>query len=132
MATHLVPLALALSSSQDANLRSMPGKFFGSILKDARTRKRISQEEMARDLGMTRGNYGHMESGRRKEPLTPEQARIVARRLDIDMLELVTAMGYPVRVPEFENEQEARLLTAFRRLSPDAQLFLLRGLGLER
>jgi hypothetical protein len=83
---------------------------------------------MARFLGMTRGNYGHMESGRRKEVLTPDQSIEVARRLDIDMLHLVTAMGYPVQCPGFENEREIRLVMAFRRAHPETQRFLIQGL----
>jgi len=131
MDTHLVLGRLTLSSGQGANLRIVPGKFFGAILREARQRQGISQEDMARDLGMTRGNYGHMESGRRKEPLTPDQARIVSRRLQIDMLRLVTAMGYPIRAPGFENEHEMRLLEAYRRASPELRRFLDQGLGLE-
>lgn len=129
MDTHLVRPRIRCQGVCGATLTSV--KFFGTMLKDARIRKGVSQEEMANALGMTRGNYGHMESGRRKEVLSPEQAVLVARRLDIDMLDLVVAMGYPVRVPGLENDREARLVREFRRLSPDAQRFLLRGLGIE-
>jgi len=101
--------------------------YFGSLLKEARERKGITQDEMARELRMTRGSYGHMETGRRKA-LTPEQARIVSRRLDIDMLTLVNAMGFRVNVPGFQNETEIELIREFRRLSPEAQLLILRGL----
>jgi len=84
------------------------------MLADARKKKGLTQDDMANALGMTRGNYGHVESGRRKDPLTPDQAETVARRLGINMLDLVIAMGYPVKCPGLEGEKEVALLQAYR------------------
>lgn len=109
----------------------MARNYFGAKLADARKRKGLTQDEMAEALGMTRGNYGHMENGRRKDPLTPDQAITVSRRLGLNMLELVTAMGYPVECPGLEGEKEAALILRFRTASPDLRRFLLQGLGLE-
>lgn len=80
---------------------------------------------------MARTNYGHVESGRRKDVLTPDQAREVARILEVNMIDLVTAMGYPVTAPGYRNETEMRLVEAFRGAAPSVQQLILRGLEVE-
>lgn len=109
----------------------MAKKFLGDLLAEARKAKRLTQEDVAQSIGMSRGNYGHMESGRRRDVLDPDQARTVSRRLGISMLDLVVAMGYPVECPGFEDEKEVALLAAVRKASPAERRFLLRGLGIE-
>ena len=80
---------------------------------------------------MSRTNYAHIEGSHRKEGLSPEQAAAACRELAIDMLELVAAMGYPVKLPApLPSPEEQRLLDAYRRASPVVRKFLLQGLGI--
>lgn len=89
------------------------------------------QKEVAERVGMTRENYVQVETGRRKEALTPQQAVAISKALDIPMLSLVSAMGYPVDCPGFEDEEEVRVLLAYRQADAMTREFLRRGLGLE-
>jgi transcriptional regulator with XRE-family HTH domain len=70
---------------------------------------------------MSRENYSQLETGRRKEPLTPQQAKAISKLFGIPMLTLVNAMGYPVEVEGFENEEEVALLDRYRHLPPTLQ-----------
>lgn len=104
--------------------------YFGRLLAEKRKARDLTQEEVAAVLGMTRANYSLLETGKRKDVLDPERAIKLAKLLQVDMLTLVNAMGYPVRVSGAESEDEIRLLQEFRNLEPSARRFLLRGLGL--
>ena len=113
-----------------ATFRIVTKNYFGAWLADRRKAKNLTQDDVAARLGMSRGNYGHFESGRRKVPLTVEQHRTLVRLLDLDGLELLTRQGFEARCPGFENQEEIAVLQAYRRLDPDGRRFLLRGLGL--
>lgn len=105
-------------------------KSFGRLLAERRRAKGFTQKEVASFIGMTRENYSWMETGRRKEPLGPDQAKRLSRLLDLDMLTLLNAMGYGVECPGFENEEEVALVAAYRRLSPAQQRMLRAAAGL--
>lgn len=94
---------------------------FGKLLAERRRAKHLTQEDVAGVLGMTRANYGLIEGGKRKEVIDPDRAIKLARLLDIDMFQLVAAMGYPLRIPGSLTEYEAQLLENYRRLSPAQQ-----------
>jgi transcriptional regulator with XRE-family HTH domain len=59
---------------------------FGRLIADARKARDLTQEEVAAVLGMTRANYSQIETGARKEVLSPEVATKLARLLNLDML----------------------------------------------
>jgi hypothetical protein len=68
---------------------------------------------------MSRQNLSHMEAGRRKDVLTPEQVQTLVRALHpyLDGPELVKGMGFPVaRGALHDDEQD--LLLAVQGLEP--------------
>lgn len=105
-------------------------KYFGRMLGDRRKAKGLTQEDVAAILGISRSNYSLVETGKTKEVIDPERAIKLARLLEIDMLDLVIAMGYPIRLPGFEDEEEAAFLQAYRQLTRDQQRVLRAAVGL--
>lgn len=79
---------------------------------------------------MTRETYSQLETGRRKEPVTPDQAKKLSALLEISMAELVTAMGYELSFDGIEDEAEVALLQAYREASDPARLAARAALGL--
>jgi transcriptional regulator with XRE-family HTH domain len=79
---------------------------------------------------MTRETYSQLETGRRKEPVTPDQAQRLSRLLEVSMVELVSAMGYELRFDGIEDEAEVALLGAYREASEPARLAARAALGL--
>lgn len=57
---------------------------FGRLIADARKARDLTQEEVAAVLGMTRANYSQIETGARKEVLSPEVATKLARLLNAE------------------------------------------------
>lgn len=103
----------------------------GELVAAARRARQLTQQEVAERIGMKRELYSQLETGRRKEPLSPQQAADIERHLGISMLSIVNAMGYRVVPPGFQNPREAALLEAFRNAPEDLQEFVARGLGLQ-
>lgn len=91
----------------------------GAIIKAHREALGLIQDELAPKVGFTRENYSQLETGRRKEPLSPDQARAIERELGIPMIVLVNAMGYPVEMEGVRDEEEMALLLRLRELPPD-------------
>lgn len=112
-----------LSTVRDTKFRSVAKKL-STLLKEARTQRGLTQDEVAKALGMTKGNYNAMETGKRKSVLEPDLARSVARVLRIPMLELVVSMGYAVEIPGVPDAEEAQLLQDYRSLSLSLQRVL--------
>jgi len=102
---------------------------FGRFVGEARRRRGLTQEEVAGVLGMSAVNYGDMERGKRKEVLDPERSIRLCRLLNIDMLDFVVAMGYPVRMPGVSAE-DVEFLKALHELTPDQQRVLRAAVGL--
>lgn len=105
--------------------------YFGTLLAERRKARRLTQEEVASVLGMTRANYSLLETGKRKEVIGPDQAIKLARLLEIDMLDLVVAMGYPVRPGGTLSRRAEQVAQAFESASPTVQEHIARGLGVE-
>ena len=105
--------------------------FLGNLISANRKARGLLQQEVADRIGMTRSLYSQLETGHRKEPLTPLQARAVSAFLGIPMLSLVNAMGYPVECPELQDAWEVALVEGYRRQDAETKRFLLRGLGIE-
>lgn len=94
---------------------------FGRLLAQHRRAKNLTQDDVAGVLGMTRGNYSQMETGKRKEVIDPERAIKLCRLLDLDMNSLLREMGYPLRIQGAMDESEALLLEHYRQLTPAQQ-----------
>lgn len=110
----------------------MPSKnLLGGLLASHRHAQGLSQQDVAERVKMSRENYSQLETGRRKEPPTPQQAIALSKLLQIPMLPFVNAMGYPVEAPGFEDEEEVAFLQAFRQLTPDQKKLLYAAVGLE-
>ncbi len=103
---------------------------FGRLLAERRRARALTQEDVAAILGMTRANYSLLETGKQKSVIEPDRAVKLARLLDIDMLTLVQAMGYPVKIPGFPDNEEATFLQAYREHSPAQQAVLRAAVGL--
>jgi transcriptional regulator with XRE-family HTH domain len=109
----------------------MAQNFLGSVLRDHRLRKDLTQEEVAAVLGITRQRYGQIESGKHVTVFEPERAIRICRLLDIEMLPFVRAMGFPLSSPSGPTQTEEEVLEAFRRAAPIVQEHIRRGLGLD-
>lgn len=80
---------------------------------------------------MTRGNYSQIETGKRKDVIDPEKAVKLCRLLEIDMLDLVIAMGYTVKTAGPTSRRAQAVAQAFDAASPTVQEHIARGLGVE-
>lgn len=104
---------------------------FGRLIAEKRKTRRLTQEDVAAVLGMTRANYSQLETGKRKDVLDPERTIKLARLLEVEVLDLVIGMGYPLRLPQIEDSKDLSLIRAYHEASPATQDFVRRGLGLE-
>jgi transcriptional regulator with XRE-family HTH domain len=109
-----------------------PGKLalamsFGQWLREERTRRRLSQEELARDVGCTGSYISLLECAkpdrRSGVPLRPsvEVVDAVAAALGVSRREARLAAGYVPPEDAAMTEREIRLLEAYRSLPPDVQ-----------
>lgn len=73
-----------------------PGRALATLLKDARIRLGWSQEDLESASGVSRQTISRYESGKASNPRA-EEARAVARALQIDPRELPVALGYVTR-----------------------------------
>jgi transcriptional regulator with XRE-family HTH domain len=108
------------------------GYRFGQLLRDARERRGLGQEDIAVALKVDRSLVSQWERGINKRPVSPDDVNRLSKLLDVTVLDLVEALGYDVRLSGIEDEAAAALLGAYLRASDDqrqiAQLAL--GLGL--
>jgi transcriptional regulator with XRE-family HTH domain len=90
---------------------------FGNRLKDARIRKGMTQEELARAVGVTKGAIGNYES----ELSSPKEVILIKlmKILNIDANYLYQDMV--ASTPVSLSVQEQRLLSAYRNASPKYQ-----------
>lgn len=102
----------------------------GVLVAQQRRRLGLLQKDVAERVGMTRETYSQLETGRRKEPVTPDQAKRLSLLLEISMAELVTAMGYELSFDGVEDEAEVALLQAYREASVPSRLAARAALGL--
>ena len=105
-------------------------KRLGRILADQRRSKGFTQREVGDFIGLSREAISHIETGDRKEPLSPEQTHRLAKLLDLPVLTVVKEMGYQVEMPGFENDREVALVQAFRSFEPARQQMLLSAAGI--
>jgi transcriptional regulator with XRE-family HTH domain len=104
---------------------------FGQLIREARERRGLLQEDVAKALGVDRSLISQWERGVTKRPVAVQDVNTLGRYLGVPVLSLVIALGYDVRLSGVEEEAGAALLEAYL-LAPDerrqiAQLAL--GLG---
>lgn len=98
----------------------------GALLRMHRLALGLTQAEVADRIGMGRANYTHVENGRRKEPLTPQQVEAAERLLGISAWTMLRASGYPLKVPGGGDPNAAEWVDLLERLPPDDQKAVLR------
>lgn len=101
---------------------------FGQLLKDARERADLSQEDIGQELGVDRSLVSQWERGDRKSPVSNEHVNRLSRLIRVPVLDLVLALGYDVRVPGIENEQQATVLRLYQEALPEVQRAILGAL----
>lgn len=102
----------------------------GNLLVTGRKAKDLTQADVAARLGMSRANYSHMETARRRDQPVTHLAEACSI-LDIDPLDMVQALGFKVRLPEgVRDREEAQLLERWRKLPEETKTFLRSALGL--
>lgn len=82
-------------------------------------------------LGITRQRVGQIESGKGSLWVEPDRAIKLCRLLQIDMLDLCLAMGYPIRCPGADSPRDLQLLKGFHQAPPSVQEHVLRGFEAE-
>lgn len=100
----------------------------GGIVRDARRRRDLTQDELAEVLGVSRETVSQLERGRPKKPLDPDFVNRLASHLELPVIDLVLALGYNVRFEGIGNDQEVALLELYRQSPPQYQRAVLRGL----
>lgn len=103
-------------------------KRLGGLVREARLNKRLTQTEVGDGLQLSREQISQIERGRPKKPLDPEHINTLARLLDLNVLDLVIALGYRVEVPGIEDEQQASLLRLFQAAPREVRQAILGGL----
>lgn len=93
----------------------------GGLVREARLNKRLTQTEVAEGLSLSREQISQIERGRPKKPLDPEHINTFSRILGLNVLDLVVALGYEVRVPGIEDEEQATLLRLYQSALPVGQ-----------
>jgi len=100
----------------------------GGLIRDARRQRRLTQNEIAEALGLSREQVSAIERGRPKKPLDPDHINTLADILSLPVLDMVIAQGYAVRVPVIKDEQQATLLHLFQVVPARYQRAVIRGL----
>lgn len=93
--------------------------YFALRLKELRAQRRLSQEELAKGLGITRASVGLYEQGRREPDF--ETLESIADFFNVDIGTLITE---PVRGSGSSSAlspRECMLLSFFRKLNTDGQ-----------
>ena len=92
----------------------------GALLRDARRRADLSQEDVARKVDYAVGAYARLERGETENP-EPERLGRLSQLLKVPIADLFRAAGYPMFSPGGPDEQQlaelwARLEPVSRRL----------------
>ncbi|MGD9827097.1 MAG: helix-turn-helix domain-containing protein [Hyphomicrobiaceae bacterium] len=100
----------------------------GSLVRDARRLRNLSQDELAEALKVSRMTVSQLERGRPKKPLDADFVNRLARVLDLPVVEMLAAMGYALDFDGLQDEREVTLLRLYRATPPPYQRAVLRGL----
>lgn len=90
----------------------------GLRIKTARTKRELTQEQLADMLGVSNGLVGQWETGSTK--LTAQKAAILERTLGVSMSWLLTGDD-PNEIPRAQTETERSALEAFRSIPVESQ-----------
>lgn len=100
-------------------LRVAPGDAYAHLMRDARIRKNLTQDELADLAGLNRSTVIRWESGRASRP-DPQQVRAACRVLGVDPLRAAVALGYlaadDVGPPEPDRRIDPRILEVIEML----------------
>ena len=94
-----------------------------NYIKELRTQKKLSQDQLAEMAGTTHQQIHYLESGKRK--LTQEWVVRLANALEVHPLEITDG---PASTAAAKDAQERELLEAFRGLDDSAKSMYLHGL----
>lgn len=96
---------------------------FGDRLRKLRLGRKLSQESLAKLIGIKQGSLTQLETGKSKGPSSKTLTKL-ARIFDIDPEWLMTGKGAQQPVSALEGS-EAELIAAYRQLSPEGQEYIL-------
>lgn len=88
---------------------------FASVFKQLRKEKGLTQDELAEALGITKQAVSHYERGTR-EPRNQEMLELIADFFNVDINYLT---GYQSRTTQLLNDEELKLVNAYRKASED-------------
>lgn len=97
-------------------------KTVGERIRKLRLARKLSQEQLAKAVGIKQGSLTQLETGKSKSPKSSTLTKL-ARLFEIDPEWLMTGKGTQQPVASLEPE-EAELITFFRDLSPEGQAYI--------
>lgn len=114
----------------DVNRHTVPAfihnqdmKTVGQRIRDLRVAKKLTQEQLAKGLGIQQGSVTDLERGVSKSPASHTLTKL-ARFFEVDPEWLMTGKGSQHPVGAL-SEKEAELLLVYRALSNDGQNYVL-------
>jgi transcriptional regulator with XRE-family HTH domain len=93
--------------------------YFALRLRELRKKRRLSQEELAKGLGITRGAVGLYEQGRREPDF--ETLESIADFFNVDIGTLITEPVHGSNTVSVLSPRECMLLSLFRKLNTNGQ-----------
>ncbi|MCX7895852.1 MAG: helix-turn-helix domain-containing protein [Thermoanaerobaculum sp.] len=95
-----------------------PGSQVGRLIREHRTRRQLTQTELARQIGISQSDLSRMEKGEYRVPL--DVLFRILRAFELSLGEFFGELNHQSLTPE-----ERKLLDLFRRLSREGQEELL-------
>lgn len=95
----------------------------GDRLKKLRLARKLSQEQVAKMVGVKQGSYTQLETGKTKTPRASNLTKY-ARLYEVDPEWLMTGKGIQQPIEALE-PNEADLLLIFRDISPEGQAYIV-------
>jgi transcriptional regulator with XRE-family HTH domain len=99
------------------------GKSVGERIRSLRVDRKLSQEALAKLLGIKQGSLTQLETGKSKAPSSKTLTKL-ARVFEVDPEWLMTGKG-PQQVVSALSEKESELVLSFRQLSEEGQDYIL-------
>lgn len=95
----------------------------GKRIRELRSARKLTQEQVAKAIGIKQGSFTQLETGKSKGPATSTLFRL-ARFFDVDPEWLMTGKGSQQQISSL-SEQESELILLFRSVSQEAQQYVL-------
>lgn len=96
---------------------------FGDRLRNLRTARKLTQDQLAKALGIKQGSLTQLETGKSKGPSSKTLTKL-ARIFEVDPEWLMTGKGAQHPVSAL-GESEAELVLIYRSLSPEGREYVL-------